>query len=533
MWFYAAQLNPTIADLSKNREKIVTAIERAKKEGADLIIFPELALTGYPPQDLLFMPHFLDAVEKEAKKIEAATGVITALVGMPRRHGKKLYNSCVIYQNGKELKCYDKRLLPNDDVFSEKRYFEPGNCEVIFEIQGKRVAVLICEDIWGEGPNDPVASLHGKGVDLLLVLNASPYYLGKSDLREEVVKRVAKQLGCQVFTCNQVGANDQLIFDGYSVLIDKNGEIALRLKGFAEEERLIDDSKPESLKIREGVEENFEALKLGLFDYCQKLGFKKVLLGLSGGIDSAVVAAIATAALGKENVLGVLMPSRYSSEDSIEDAALLAKNLGIETLNLPIEEMHKSALQTLEVPFEGLNQDITEENIQSRIRGLLLMALSNKFGRLLLNTGNKSEMALGYCTLYGDMCGALSLIGDLPKGAVYDLANWINRDQELIPKRSISKEPTAELRPDQKDVDTLPPYSIVDQVVIGYIEDHLSPEEIAKRGNIELSLVKELIRLIHLNEYKRRQAPPILKVSHKTFSAGRHYPIVERWTIPK
>lgn len=543
MKLFVSQINPVVGDIRGNCQRILSAIDEAKRQKADLVVFPELALTGYPPLDLLLMPHFIDAVEEASKTIAKATSGILALVGMPRRThilgGKELYNSVLLYRDGQEVAHYDKRLLPDYDVFNERRYFEPGQKGLIFELNGKKIALLICEDIWKHSELveesrysvDPVEELVGQEIDLLVVPLASPYYLGKTELRQEIAKKAAKSVGSPLLICNQVGANDQLIFDGYSALIDRSGVVTDELPGFVECSRLIDleHIKKGNLQKRDPAQELMKALTLGLRDYCQKLGFKKVVLGLSGGIDSAVVASIAVESLGAENVRGVLMPSRYTSKESTEDAKIIAKNLKIETVELPIEAMHKDFLEALEGPFKGLKPDVTEENIQSRIRGLLLMALSNKFGELVLNTGNKCELALGYCTLYGDMCGALSVIGDLTKGSVYDLAHWINRKEEIIPQAVIDKPPSAELRPGQRDTDTLPPYPIVDQVVVGYIEEHLSPEKIAAKTGIALETVQWLIRMIHRNEYKRRQAPPILKVTEKTFSAGRHYPIVEKW----
>lgn len=543
MKLFVSQINPVVGDIQGNCRTIVAAIDEAKHQRGDLVVFPELALTGYPPQDLLLMPHFIDAVEEASKTIAKATSGISAVVGMPRRThilgGKELYNSLILYRDGRQVAYYDKRLLPDYDVFNERRYFEPGQMKLIFELKGKKIALLICEDIWKHSELveesrysvDPVQELVGLGIDLLVVPLASPYYLGKTDLRQQIAKKAAKSVGTTLIICNQVGANDQLIFDGYSALIDSSGTVLEELPGFVACSRLIDleQIKKGILQKRDPAQELMRALTLGLRDYCHKLGFKKVVLGLSGGIDSAVVASIAVESLGAENVRGVLMPSRYTSKESTDDAKNLAKNLKIETIELPIEPMHKDFLESLEGQFKGLKPDVTEENIQSRIRGLLLMALSNKFGELVLNTGNKCELALGYCTLYGDMCGALSVIGDLTKGSVYDLAHWINRKEEIIPQAVIDKPPSAELRPDQRDTDTLPPYPIVDQVVVGYIEEHLNPEMIAAKTGIALETVQWLIRLIHRNEYKRRQAPPILKVTEKTFSAGRHYPIVEKW----
>jgi len=529
---FIAQIKPTIGALHFNSKKIQAALEEAKKVGAKFVVTPELALTGYPPLDLLQMPEFLDDVKNEVERLISLTDGITLFLGTPRPNetgiGKPLFNSCLILKDGKLIGIYDKELLPTYDVFDERRYFEPGTKSPLFTIDGYKFAVTICEDIWGEETTplyhkDPIVALEGKTIDLAINLSASPYHLQKSKERIAIGARVAKLLHCPFLLCNQVGGNDGLLFDGASFLLDQKGSLKMLLPSFEEEGALASFSGP----IAPGKpieEEVFEALKMGVADYCHKLGFKKVLLGLSGGIDSALVAAIAAAALGKENVTGVLLPSRYTSDSSNKDAEVLAKQLGIKTITFPIEEPHTAFLNLLEPHFVGLPADVTEENLQTRIRGTLLMALSNKWNALLLTTGNKSELATGYATLYGDMCGALAVIGDLTKAFVYKLSRYLH-----LPAAILEKEPTAELKHNQKDRDSLPPYDIVDRVVSAYVEEHLPKQEIAKRENVSLEIVEELIRKIHKNEFKRRQAPPVLRVTSKSFNLGRYFPIVERW----
>jgi NAD+ synthase (glutamine-hydrolysing) len=543
MRILAAQLNPTIGDLQHNTQKIIEVLAEARAKGCDLVLFPEMSLCGYPPEDLLFHSTFIDEMEHCLDKVIEACTDISAIVGLVRRNPQKgeraLLNSAAVIQNGKLLGFHDKWLLPTYDVFDERRYFQPGSSLQVWNIGGKRVGLLICEDIWGHAgytdvanyPCDPVQSLQPLKPDILLNMSASPYQFQKLDTRLIVCKKAAQTLSCPVLLCCQVGGNDQLIFDGYSILVDKEGELRSLAKGFEEDLMLVDlDRLPPVVKWQEeALCDLYHALVLGVRDYFHKSHFCKGCLGISGGIDSALVACIAVDALGKENVTGICMPSQYTSSSSIVDAKELAHNLGIHYREISIEEPFESFLELLLPHFEGLPPDITEENMQARIRGLMLMALSNKLGCIVLSTGNKSEMAMGYCTLYGDTCGGLSVISDVTKMQVYALAKWINRKGEIIPQSTIDKAPSAELRPNQKDSDSLPDYSVIDAVLQGYVEELLSPEEIAQKEGLSLNLVFDLIHRIHRAEYKRRQAPPGIRVSKKAFRVGRRYPIVQRW----
>ncbi len=543
MKILAAQINPTIGALANNTAKILKAIEQGKKLGADLVLFPELALTGYPPQDLLLVPHFIDETQKQLERVINATDNIIAIVGLPRgnpdKKEKPLFNSAAIIQNKQLLGFQDKSLLPTYDVFSERRYFEPAAEIKIWNLKGRRVGISICEDIWQHSAllketfyrKNPVEELHQLQPDLHLNLSASPFSVSKLQNRLKVCAKSTATLHCPIIFCNQVGGNDSLIFDGYSLYVNAAGELLQIAKGFEEDLMLIDlEKKLKPIHIHpQADEELYKALILGIKDYFQKSGFGKACLGLSGGIDSAVSACLAVEALGAENVLGLGMPSRYSSAGSIEDAKQLADNLGVEYQEVPIEKPFQGFLDQLSPCFTGLPTDTTEENIQARIRGIILMAFSNKFGYIILSTGNKSELAMGYSTLYGDMCGGLAILSDVTKMQVYALARWINRQKKVIPQSSIDKPPSAELRPNQTDQDTLPPYPVIDSVLQAYVEQHQSPEAIAKRFNYSLDLVNDLIARIHRNEYKRRQSAPGLRVSEKAFSEGRRFPIVERW----
>lgn len=543
MRILVAQLNPTIGDLKGNTEKIIRTFESARRQKADIVLFPELTLCGYLPEDLMLHPSFIDAQEEQLKEIVAASSGLMALVGLIRRNPsegeKPIFNSAAIIQDGKLIGFEDKRLLPTYDVFDERRYFEAGVRTPIWEYKGKRIGVLICEDIWQHAgyvrytnyAKDPVLELLPLKPDLILNLSASPYQFQKPDVRVNVCCKCAKTLHAPVLLCCQVGGNDQLIFDGYSLYVDKEGNLRQIAKGFEEDEMLVDLEAPHGSCpfLYDPMQDLYKALVLGVKDYFRKQGFKKGCVGLSGGIDSALVACIAVEALGKENVLGVSMPSRYSSEGSVKDAELLAKHLGIECLKIPIEKPFQDFLELFEPIFQEKAPDITEENLQARIRGMILMGISNKLSYIVLSTGNKSELALGYCTLYGDMCGGLSVISDVTKEQVYELSKWINKDKEIIPQSTIDKPPSAELRPGQKDSDSLPDYSIVDKVLHGYVEEFLSPEEIAKKYDLPFDVVLDLIRKIHRAEYKRRQAAPGLRVSRKAFTIGRRYPIVQGW----
>lgn len=537
-----AQINPTIADLKGNTERIIRAIHHAKKQKADLILFPELAISGYPPEDFLLLPHFLKGVEESLNQIIQVSSELTVVVGLPRQHpnriGKYLHNSVAVIHDRKLLGFQDKILLPTYDVFDERRYFEPGEVTKIWEIQGKKIAITICEDIWQHSDfiqstyynRDPVFELQGYKPDFLINLSASPYSIDKFYKRLQVCLRVATSLQCPVLFCNQVGGNDSLIFDGYSLYIRPDGLIQCA-KGFVEDEMLVDLAEERScLHVnRNMIDDLYQALVLGVRDYFHKLGFGKACLGLSGGIDSALVACIAADALGAQNVLVIAMPSRFSSKESSRDAKQLAHKLGVQYKEISIEEPFESYLHLLAPHFEGKDTDITEENLQARIRGMLLMAFANKFGYIVLSTGNKSEFAMGYSTLYGDMCGGLAVISDLTKQQVYALAHWVNRHEEVIPWHTINRPPSAELRPDQKDSDSLPDYAILDNVLCAYVEDHLSPKQIAEKFDYPLKLVEDLVKRIHQNEYKRRQAPPGLRISEKAFSVGRRFPIVQQW----
>lgn len=533
-----AQINPTIGDIKGNTEKILLSLKKGKQLKTDIVLFSELALCGYPPDDFLLLPHFLSALNPAIETIKQATVGITAVVGLPRIKDAKLYNSAAIFSNGELLGYQDKTLLPTYDVFFERRYFEPATESPIWKIAGKKVGITICEDIWKHSAaelvsysQDPVLRLAKEKPDCVLNLSASPYSINKFARRLQVCCQAALTLKCPLLLCNQVGGNDGLIFDGRSLYVGAQGDLKQYSKGFQEDHMLVDLSeKISSHALPEvSIQELYDALVLGIRDYFHKSGFTKACLGLSGGIDSAVVACLAVEALGKKNVLGIAMPSRFSSPHSLEDAKGLAKHLGIDFRVIPIEAPFQSYLDILVPNFEGRPEDTTEENIQARIRGMILMALSNKLGHIVLSTGNKSEMAMGYATLYGDMCGGLGVINDVSKRQVYALAHWINREREIIPQNTILKPPSAELRPNQKDSDSLPEYDIVDNVLEAYVENHFSPEEIAKRFQYSQELVNSLVKKIHCSEYKRRQSPPGLRVTEKAFTAGRRFPIVQRF----
>lgn len=542
MRIYIAQINPIIGDLTGNTQKIIQAIDHARNKNVDLVVTPELALTGYPPEDFLLMPHFLSEVDRQFQRIIQASKGIAVIVGLPRLNdgeGKPLFNSAAILEDGKVVGYQNKALLPTYDVFQERRYFEPTTEFAVWDLCGSRVVVTICEDIWhhseliklGSYPCNPVEDLVELNPELLINLSASPFNIKKVRERIFVCQTAAQTLSCPVVLCNQVGGNDSLIFDGHSLFVDDEGSVLKVAKGFEEEGVVVDTEgtySPTSLDI-DPLENLYKALVLGIRDYFHKSGFTSACLGLSGGIDSALVAALAKEALGPDNVLAVSMPSRYSSEGSKVDAKKLAENLGVEFWEVPIENPFQSFLHLLEPFFQEHQEDITEENLQARIRGMIMMAISNKLGHVVLATGNKSEMALGYATLYGDMCGGLGVISDVTKRQVYELSEWINRKQEVIPREIIEKPPSAELKPDQKDSDTLPDYEVLDNVLQAYVEEHLSSGEIVKRYGYPHELVEELIRRIHRSEYKRRQSAPGLRVSPKAFSVGRHFPIVQHW----
>jgi NAD+ synthase (glutamine-hydrolysing) len=501
-----------------------------------------MSLCGYPPEDFILLPHFMEAISKKLEEIVQATAGISAIVGLPRynphQREKILYNSAALIHNQKLVDFADKILLPTYDVFDERRYFEPGTQVKVWRLHDQNIAVTICEDIWQHSgclsatfySRDPLLEIKNEKIDCLINISASPYSLDKFSMRLRVCLNAARTLECPTILCNQVGGNDSLIFDGYSLYVNQTGLLAAA-KGFVEEDFFIDlTNHKQPIKIeRNPTEDLYHALVLGVRDYFVKSGFKKACLGLSGGIDSAVVACLAVEALGKQNILALGMPSRYSSAESARDAEVLACKLGIEYREISIEAPFESYLRLLEPEFAGRPPDVTEENLQARIRGMLLMAFSNKFGYLVLSTGNKSELALGYSTLYGDMCGGLSVVGDVTKNQIYDLARWINRQEEVIPWYTINRAPSAELRPNQKDSDSLPDYSIIDRVLQAYVEEHRSPAWIASRYEYPPALVQDLIKKIHASEYKRRQSAPSLRVSEKAFSVGRRFPIVQRW----
>ena len=538
-----AQLNYTVGDFKGNTKKILEALEEARALTADVVVFSELALCGYPPEDLLLQEGFVDEMEKCLEKVVKASLGLFVILGLARKNpskvGKRLFNSAAIIENGTLLGFHDKWLLPTYDVFDEGRYFEPGTSCRTWECKGKKIAVLICEDIWQHAADisgisyarDPVDTLSSQKVDCLINISASPYHLEKLDLRIQVCRKTVQALKCPLVLCCQVGGNDQLVFDGCSLCLDAKGEALHIAKAFEEEMCIwdLDQTKLSPYQYLSPAQELFSALVLGVRDYFCKSGFKKAILGLSGGIDSAVVCCIAVEALGKDNVLALSMPSRYSSSSSVTDAKALASNLGIVCQEISIEDPFQTFLTLLQPHFKDHPSDVTEENLQARIRGTLLMAFSNKFGYIVLSTGNKSEMALGYMTLYGDLCGGLSVISDLNKRQVYELSHHINRHKEIIPLSTIQKEPSAELRPNQKDSDSLPEYDLLDTVIHAYIEQGKSAMSIAKENHLEVSFVQGLIQKIHRAEYKRRQAPPGIRVSQKSFREGRKVPIVQKW----
>lgn len=538
-----AQINPVVGDFPGNVKRILAAYRSCLDAGAELVLTPEMSLTGYPPRDLVFKSRFvpqclqaLDYLADEIREIPLLVGYIDHNTG--GKPGKPFRNAAAWLENGEVRHRVWKTLLPTYDVFDECRYFEPSeSCRAIVW-NGQRIGVTICEDIWTEDflqrplyERNPVAELSAQGIDLLLNLSASPFHLGKPAARERLISGVARKAGVPLVYANAVGGNDQLVFDGSSLAAAADGSIIVRLAGFVDDCTVVDTALPLPelpAPPADGPAELFDALVLGLRDYAVKCGFSSVCLGLSGGIDSALVATIAAAALGPENVHGLTMPSPYSSGGSVADSFALARHLGIRCVEVPISTAFSAIKQTLAPVFAGKKEDVTEENIQARIRGLLLMALSNKEGHLLLTTGNKSELAVGYCTIYGDMCGGLAVISDLPKTDVYRIARWINRDREIIPWDTIEKPPSAELRPDQKDQDTLPPYEVLDAILELYVEDQLSADEIIAKG-FEETTVRWIQRRVDLNEWKRQQAAPGLRVTTKAFGMGRRMPVAQRF----
>jgi NAD+ synthetase len=541
------QLNSTIGDYDANRNKLVAAYKNACAGGAEFVLAPELFLCGYPPRDLLLRPDFIEAnltaLADTAKKVGAVPLCVGYVDRCSARPGRPLANSAAVLQNGKITWRQDKSLLPTYDVFDEDRYFEPAKNTKPFEFKGRKLAITICEDIWNDEDfwrerlyrRDPIKDLIAQGADLILNISASPWHAGKEKTRLAMLQRVARDEKVPLVQVNLVGANDELIFDGNSVALNRAGEPIALGKGFAEDVFVAEvDGDAPTVKVQWPAPEEqlFRALSLGIRDYVHKCGFKSVVLGLSGGIDSALTAVLAVDALGADKVMGVSMPARYSSSGSLTDAELLAKNLGIRYEMLPIEPVFNAAEGQLARVFAGTKPNEAEENIQSRLRGVTLMALSNKFGSLVLTTGNKSEMAVGYCTLYGDMCGALAVIADVFKTDIYKISRWVNRDRVVIPTDSIAKPPSAELRPNQTDQDSLPPYDTLDAILQQYVVEHLSKEEINK-GGLNPAVVNDVINKVTFSEYKRRQAAPGLKVSPRAFGMGRRIPIAQRFRPAK
>ncbi len=566
------QINTTVGDIEGNTKKILDYITKGKKVRANLMVFPEMAITGYPPEDLLFMPKFIEANLKAIHVIAKATSSITAIVGFVNKDGD-IFNSAALLHEGKLVDVYSKIYLPNYGVFDEDRYFQIGRENFIFTLRSTPIGLSICEDLWY--PGDPIRTqtLYG-GAELIVNISSSPYHAGKLAFREKMISTRASDNAAIIAYCNLVGGQDELVFDGGSLVFNQRGELLARGKQFEEDLIFADLDMEEVFRMRlhdprirrekvangektlkridlpdrrppakkrpsipkrenkplDRLSEIYAALVLGTGDYVRKNGFQTVLIGLSGGIDSALTAAIAVDALGKKGVVGVAMPSQYSSKESLEDAKQLAENLGIRFLTIPITDVFHAYLKTLSPSFKGQKQNVTEENIQARIRGNILMALSNKFGWLVLTTGNKSEMSVGYCTLYGDMAGGFAVLKDVPKTLVYELTKSRNKKEgkNLIPKRVFIKPPSAELRLNQKDEDSLPPYSTLDPILQAYVEEDKGVEEIAKMGFKE-NMIKEVIRMVDLNEYKRRQSPPGVKITHRALGKDRRLPVTNKY----
>lgn len=543
-----AQINPVIADIEGNRRKILSFIEKGDSAGADLIIFPELSTIGYPPMDLLESGKLVDdnlnsLVEISSFTIGVKAAVIIGCVDYDTENPPMLFNSAVVIKGGEVIFRQNKTLLPGYDVFDEYRYFSPAMESSVFEFNGKKIGITICEDIWAALGNDnsrfmdrrryhadPAQQLADRGAELIINISASPYVKGKREVRMEMLSVLARRCSVGVVYVNQAGGNDSLIFDGNSFCINSRGELYAHAKGFDEDLLVVDEGDAKEIGVHvDDIDDIRKALVLGIRDYMGKSGFKRAVLGLSGGIDSALTAVLACQAIGAENVTGITMPSIYSSAGSVDDSYILAGNLGMRIETIAIKNLFEQFKTDLDVMFHGMKEDVTEENIQARIRGVLLMSVSNKTGALLLTTGNKSECAAGYCTMYGDMCGGLAVISDLPKTLVYELSERINRDagSDIIPRATIDKAPSAELRPGQKDQDSLPPYDILDGIIELYVEQRMSADEIVSRG-YSRETVDHVLRLINMNEYKRYQAAPGLKVTSKAFGTGRRIPLVKR-----
>jgi NAD+ synthase (glutamine-hydrolysing) len=542
------QINCTVGDLSGNVALMLEASRKAEARGAELVVFPELSITGYPPRDLLEKESFLERAEEHLGRLAAQTAdldlaIICGFVGRSSvPSGRRITNSAAVIEGGRTVFRQDKMLLPNYDVFDEQRYFQPAAQQSIFELRGRRVALTICEDAWNDKQywerrlydRDPVEELTRSCAELIVSINASPYHMGKRELRRDIFTATARNHGVPLVYVNQVGGNDQLVFDGSSFAMDSSGRVIASAASFSEDLVLVDTEQISGDQHGNCEDENeaaYAALVLGTRDYIRKCGFRSVLIGLSGGIDSSLTAAIAVEAVGRENVTGVGMPGPFSSDHSVRDAREMAANLGIRFELVSISEPYECMLRQLAPLFAGTASGVAEENLQSRLRGVTLMALSNKRGALVLTTGNKSELAVGYCTLYGDMCGGLAVISDLPKTLVYPLSRVANRRLgNAIPESVFEKPPSAELRPDQKDTDSLPPYEVLDQILKGYIEDGKSVAQIAEDNGSSLGLVKDIINKVDRNEYKRQQAAPGLKVTTKAFGMGRRFPIAQRFS---
>ena len=537
------QINPTVGDFSGNAQKIIDFSRRAQAAGAGLILFPELSVCGYPPRDLVERPSFVAKNRETVDRIAAETNGIAVICGLVTpalaETGKSVMNSAALLRDGRLAFLQSKMLLPTYDVFDEMRNFAPARGQDLFDFCGNRMALTICEDAWNDKDfwnkrlyvTDPIQDLLRAGGNFVLNISASPFWLGKRELRTNMLATIARNDRVPVVMVNQVGGNDSLLFDGSSLVLNREGKVIAQGKSF-EEDLVCFDSATLEGEIHEQIEGEeasaFAALVLGTRDYVRKCGFKQVVVGLSGGIDSALTAAIAAEAVGPENVIGVGMPGPYSSQGSIDDARQLAANLGVRFEILPIGEICNSYRDTLKGVFAGLKQDVTEENLQARARGTLLMALSNKFNAIVLSTGNKSELAVGYCTLYGDMVGGLAVISDVPKTLVYRISHYVNSRRPVIPQDSLDKPPSAELRPNQKDSDSLPPYDVLDAILEDYVEDSHSAAQIAKERGFDLELVKRVTRMIDRAEYKRQQAAPGIKISAKAFGYGRRLPIAAK-----
>jgi NAD+ synthase (glutamine-hydrolysing) len=547
-----AQINPTVGDLSGNVDRMARAARDAAARKAEVVVFPELSITGYPPRDLVEKPSFITRSEAELERLarETANLDISVICGYAARSqsetGKRAMNSAAVLEGGKVVFRQNKMLLPNYDVFDEARYFVPADRESLCTLRGKQVALTICEDAWNDRnfwkqrlyPRDPVEEMFAAGGDVMICINASPYNMGKREIRRRMYRASAKRYKRPVIYVNQVGGNDQLVFDGSSFAMNAAGEIIASARSF-EEDLVIADIDPGANTDQNERHEDFtdeceavyQALVLGTRDYMRKCGFSRVLIGLSGGIDSSLTAAIAVEAVGKENVTGVGMPGPYSSEGSVTDAREMAERLGIRFEIVKISGVYEGFICELNPLFAGRKPDVTEENLQSRLRGVTLMALSNKTGALVLTTGNKSELAVGYCTLYGDMCGGLAVISDVPKTMVYSLSRIANRRHNgAIPESVFTKPPSAELRPDQKDTDSLPEYDVLDKILEAYVEHYRTPKQIAEDMHLSIDLVQDIVNKVDRNEYKRQQAAPGLKVTTKAFGIGRRFPIAQRYS---